>query len=436
MSTDPDDAATMADAGVSARAGEYTGAYLVLVDPERADAGLAVLADRAGVGPAEHATGDEDAVTEALDAGASVVFDSIGVAVVTAEPDQQDALRVASAEASEILVIEPERVLYAFGAPSEDYLRGFRDGVDAVVGRVLAGTSAELETAGEVSSDESQLTWGLQATRSGESCLTGRGVGVAVLDTGVDLSHPDLLGRPLVTASFIAGETVQDGNGHGTHCIGTACGTRQPKVLPRYGVATAADVHAGKVLSDRGRGADRGILAGIDWALRSGCRIVSMSLGSPTRVGETYSRIYETVARRAEARGTIIVAAAGNDSRRPQHIASVGHPANCPSILAVAALTPGLDVARFSSGGLNPDGGQVDVAAPGVDVLSSYPQPTGYRRLNGTSMATPHVAGIAALLLEDQPEATVADVKARLCATARRLALPARDVGVGLVQAP
>jgi subtilisin family serine protease len=285
--------------------------------------------------------------------------------------------------------------------------------------------------------DESQATWGLQAIKALESCHSGRGIRVAVLDTGMDLEHADFLPRSIVSESFIDGEEVQDGHGHGTHCIGTACGPLSPAELPRYGVAHEAEIYAGKVLSNRGSGADRGILAGIEWAVTNGCRVVSMSLGAATRPGQRHSRVYEQVARRAMAAGTLIVAAAGNESDRPNgEFNPVGHPANCPSIMAVAAVDSQLAVAPFSNRGLNPDGGQVDIAGPGVRVHSSWPMPTRYRTISGTSMATPHVAGVAALLAEANPQATAAELWNLLTQTAARLPLPSNDVGAGLVQAP
>lgn len=210
-----------------------------------------------------------------------------------------------------------------------------------------------------------------------------------------------------------------------------------PTDPPRYGVAFDAEIYAGKVLSNRGSGADEGILAGIEWALSNGCRIVSMSLGSPTAPGEPYSPVFERVARRALAQGMAIIAAAGNESERDAGVvAPVGHPANCPSISAVAALDSVLEVAAFSNGGSAPRGGQVDFAGPGVAVHSSWPMPTRYRTLSGTSMATPHAAGIAALLAEANPDATATELVGLLSQTARRLPLASTDVGAGLVQAP
>jgi len=160
-----------------------------------------------------------------------------------------------------------------------------------------------------------------------------------------------------------------------------------------------------------------------------------MSLGASVQVGQPFSQIFEQVARRALKAGTLIVAAAGNESQRPQ-IAPVGHPANCPSIMAVAALDLRLRVAWFSNGGLNPNGGKVDIAAPGVDVISSVPRPTLYGTKSGTSMATPHMAGIAALFAESQPSARGLALWALVVQHARHLAIPVRDVGAGITQAP
>ena len=142
---------------------------------------------------------------------------------------------------------------------------------------------------------------------------------------------------------------------------------------------------------------------------------------------------YEVIADICLDAGCLIVAAAGNESRRPFRIAPVGSPANCPSILSVAALTPDLDAASFSNGGINP-GQAVDIAAPGVDILSSVPG--GHDRFDGTSMATPHVAGIAALYAELDPKFRGRALWAILMQQARGLPLPGRDVGRGLVQAP
>jgi subtilisin family serine protease len=431
--------AAMSGEGIHRNPGGGSGAFLVLLDEDDASSGISALRSGAGVAAPQHLQGSETDVTAAeLAAAENLVFDELGVAVVRTAPDQHRAL-LASAEASPaVLAIEPERLVYAIQglALSVDYLRGYRDGVDQLVDRVLQDGAGKLPAAAAPALDESLATWGLQAIRVLTSDRTGKGVRVAVLDTGVDLAHPDLAGRVVTTKSFVEGEEVQDGHGHGTHVVGTACGTSSPTVLPRYGVAPEAEIFVGKVLSNAGSGSDRGILAGINWAVANGCRVVSMSLGAPVGADAAFSPVFERAAQRALRRGTLIVAAAGNDSDRPGSMRPVSHPANCPSILAVGALDSAMAVASFSNAGLDADGGQVDIAAPGVDVHSAWPMPTGGRRLNGTSMATPHVAGVVALLAEANPAATAAELKALLLGAARRLPAASTDVGVGLVQAP
>lgn len=280
-------------------------------------------------------------------------------------------------------------------------------------------------------------TWGLQAIKAVFSRNSGLDVGVAVLDTGFDLEHPDFRDRSITHRSFITGETAQDGHGHGTHCVGTACGPLEPEFLPRYGIAYRAKIFAAKVLNDEGVGREGEVLAGMNWAINNRCRVISMSLGTPVRRGESYSPYFEQVAQRALAQGSIVIAAAGNESRRDMNILNpVSHPANCPSILAVAAVDPNLRVAFFSNQGTTTGGGQVDIAGPGVNIYSSVSMPNRYRVLSGTSMATPHVSGVAALFAELKPDASAAELKKLLLQTAMRVPGPSVDVGAGLVQAP
>jgi subtilisin len=439
-----------------------TGRFLVLLREGATKAGIKAMKDRAGL-QAESAAAFTDDTDSALPNGEeALVFEELGVAVVDTSPDQIQALSAAASEDNAILAIEPERVVYAIKTiqpgiaepptilpppppgtlgplvHQAEYLRGYRDAVNHVANRLLASEATVGEVGEEVAPAliETEFTWGLQATKVPSSRFTGKGVRVAVLDTGLDLGHPDFRNRQIRSRSFIPNQPVQDGHGHGTHCIGTACGPRQPGQLPRYGVAFGSAIYAGKVLSNQGSGADGGILAGIEWALKNRCAVVSMSLGARVMPGQSYSRIFEQVAQRSLAAGTLIIAAAGNDSNRPGLTIPVSHPANCPSIMAVGALDPQLRVAWFSNAGLNPQGGQVDIAGPGVAVRSSWPRPTLYNTINGTSMATPHVAGIAALLAEANPKARGRGLAGLLIQTARRLQIPGRDVGAGLVQAP
>lgn len=436
-----------------------TGRYLILFrEEDGGQAGASALSNTAGLSAVRAADFEEGAVeAERMQTSEAIVFDELAVAVVDAAPEQARALGAAVAEDDNpILAAEPERVVYALSAEgfggaanppsvpaatggSTEFLRGYRDAVNHLVGSVLPGEASPVGVGEEVrraAFDEAEFTWGLQATRAAVSRFGGRGIKVTVLDTGLDLGHPDFQGRAINARSFVPGEQAQDGHGHGTHCVGTACGPRHPGQSPRYGIAYEAETLVGKVLGDRGSGSDSGILAGINWAISKDCHVISMSLGAAVRLGEGFSPVFEAVAQRALASGTMIIAAAGNESNRPQMIAPVGHPANCPSIMAVAALDMQGRVAFFSSGSVNHPGGGVDIAGPGVAVRSSWPRPTLYRTINGTSMATPHVAGIAALHAEALPGTRGRALGQVLYESARRLELLSTDVGVGLVQAP
>ena len=421
----------------------YTGRLLVLLDDAADTKAISrSVAKSTGVQVASSSeTSDEAFDLAGVEVGAGVHFEVLGVMVLEPEADQRAGVASMSGTATGVLAVEPERIVYAIDqAPAVGYVQGFRDGVDELADRVIGMGGVAEAADGELTAQETftdtDSTWGLKATGAAASTLTGRGVRVAVLDTGFDAGHPDFVGRVVTRSSFIPGETADDGHGHGTHCIGTACGSRQPQRLPRYGIASEAEIFAGKVLSNQGRGVDSGILAGIDWAIRNRCVVISMSLGAPVLSGAGYSTVFEVVARRALAAGSLIVAAAGNESSRPGVIAPVGHPANCPSIVGVGAVSSRLGIAPFSCGGVNSRGGQVDVAAPGVAVISAAPRPRLYATMSGTSMATPHVAGLAALHVEANPGTQGGALGWLLLQSARRLVLPNRDVGAGLAQAP
>ncbi|GGS55878.1 S8 family peptidase [Actinokineospora fastidiosa] len=384
-----------------------TGRYLVLLQDDAVAAGTKALNQVAGIRAASTADAGVDMMS--FDASQGVVLHQLGVAVVNADEEQAMALARAVVEPGPIALLEQERMVYAIAAPAP----------------------AEEPTV----SDESVFTWGLQAVGAQLSTATGKGIRVAVLDTGFDLAHPEFAEREIESSSFVPGEEVQDGHGHGTHCIGTACGPREPSEGPGYGVAYEAEIFAGKVLSNAGSGSDGGILSGIAWAISNNCPVVSMSLGARTRPGDPYSRTYERVAARALAQGTLIIAAAGNESERQNGVvAPVGHPANCPSIMAVGAIDAQSKIARFSCGTVDKIGA-VDLVGPGVDVHSSWPVPLRHNRISGTSMATPHAAGVAALIAQ-ATGARGLELWARLTQTAQRLPLPSTDVGSGLVQAP
>ncbi|MDY3560613.1 S8 family serine peptidase [Gemmata sp. JC673] len=427
--------------------GPTTGRFIVIFkdgavgDPAGA---RAVLRDVAGIGDAAVASDYEDSAVTAEDLAQTeaMYFPTLGMAVVSGdEAVQAMAAGIADAD-SPILAIEPEYTVSALetsGPVALDYLRGYKAAVDHLYEQLTArGADAGIEEMPAAGfSDTAQFTWGLQATRVNTSRYSGQGVRVAVLDTGLDFQHPDFLGRAIVSRSFIAGQTVQDGQRHGTHCTGTACGPRQPASgVRRYGIAYGATIYIGKVLSNQGSGATAGIIAGIEWAAVNGCQVVSMSLGADI---DQKLQQYDVPIQRALNAGTLVIAAASNNARRFQgNVGFVGAPANADAALAVGALDAQLRVADFSprSSTATGVGGRIDIVGPGVNVFSSLPNAVGKQGfLNGTSMATPHVAGIAALWCQ-ATGARGAALWARVLQSARPLALDSRDVGAGLVQAP
>lgn len=287
--------------------------------------------------------------------------------------------------------------------------------------------------------DTAELTWGLQAIGLTPCSPTGRGVKVCVLDTGIDLTHPDFIDREMTCKSFVVGGHVQDGNGHGTHVAGIIAGPLKSCTGRRYGVAPDVNLCIGKVLADNGSGREFDVLAGVEWAISQGCDIINMSLGRAVRRGEQPDPLYEHVGRVALDNMCIIIAAAGNESSRVYgYAAPVGSPANASTIMAVAAVDPALKVAEFSCGGVNPGGGEVDISAPGVGIFSAYPEPRLSNVLRGTSMACPYVSGVAAARMSGDSMIAGAGGTVLwkvLTDTAKPLGA-ARDYGAGLVQAP
>ena len=370
-------------------------------------------------------------------------FTDLGIVVVSGDEAVSALASVASDSDSPIQAIEPEYVahLSAGAGLSAEFMRGYRAAVNNLYAEQAGGEPAE-DAEAEIAAalqDSTQFTWGLQATRVHTSRFTGQGVRVAVLDTGLDLQHPDFRNRAVTTRSFVSGiPTAQDIHGHGTHCIGTACGSQRPASgVRRYGVAHGAQIFAGKVFNNNPRpGAATGdVIAGIEWAMTNGCRVVSLSLG--VAINQQIQQ-YAVPLRRALNAGTLVVAAAGNNAERPGNVGFVEPPANADAAMAVAAVDSQLRIAAFSarSSRVTGAGGSVNIAGPGVAVFSSVPVARGTHALfDGTSMATPHVAGIAALWAQARGETGTA-LWSRLIQTARPLGLLSADAGAGLAQAP
>lgn len=264
---------------------------------------------------------------------------------------------------------------------------------------------------------------------------TGQGVKVAVLDTGIDAAHPDFAGRIATTRSFVPDEDATDRFGHGTHVASIIAGTGAASDGVERGVAPGAELHIGKVLSDQGQGQDSWVLAGMEWAaVDEHAAVINMSLGSGPSDGT--DPLSEAVNRLSAQTGALFVIAAGNFGT-PYSVSSPG--------AADAALTVGAvdstDAPAFftSQGPRNGDGGlKPEISAPGVDVLAARSQyaPDGegsYQTLSGTSMATPHVAGAAALLAAAHPGLTGAQLKDLLASSSKRSTENVFAVGSGRV---
>lgn len=393
-----------------------TGRYLVTYREGMAEEGAKALRAQAfRMADARDFSGQAVALEDAGDAEA-LNFPEIGVALVSGaalEAHGMSAFAAAAAD-SPIETIEPEYFVFAAGS---EYLRGFLAAANTIARDLKGVPVPEPE---EVEAEVLGATWGLIRCKVPPSSRSGVGIKVAVLDTGMDLGHPDFSGRPMTTNTFV-GQPVQDLNGHGTHCIGTACGPKSPPgSTPRYGIAYAGSIFVGKVLTNSGSGTGAGVLAGMNWAIANRCEVISMSLGSQSPVQAAYTAAGQA----ALSAGCLIIAAAGNETK------PTGAPANSPTIMSVASLDPNLTPSSFSNFG------KIEIAAPGRDVFSSWPRPRRYHTISGTSMATPHVAGCAALWAQSSPSLRGASLWRRLQSSAQPLPLPASRVGAGLVQAP
>ena len=240
--------------------------------------------------------------------------------------------------------------------------------------------------------------------------VQGEGVKAALLDTGCDLRHPDLQGAIAAEADFTRSAFgVDDRLGHGTFVAGMI-GARANNIGVA-GIAPLSQLYIAKVLGDNGSGTEDQIYAGFKWAMQQGVNIISMSLGGPMMSDRLRGLFQEFVSQP----GHFIFAAAGNDGQ----LDSVNCPGIWPETICVGAIDQNGNLARFSS-----RGPRVDVLCPGVEMLSTIPG--GYGTMSGTSMATPEVAGVAALGLAkhlklggNTPLDTVETMRARLKKTGR-----------------
>ncbi|MFE3906533.1 S8 family serine peptidase [Streptomyces sp. NPDC059153] len=267
----------------------------------------------------------------------------------------------------------------------------------------------------------------------------GSNVKVAVLDSGIDATHPDLAGQIAEAIDFTNSPSGPvDGHGHGTHVASTIAGTGKASDGLRRGVAPGAKLAIGKVCGDDGSCAGDAVIAGMEWAAKSGIDVVNMSLGgAPSDGRDPLSAAVNSLTR---AYGTLFVIAAGNAGPDSE---TVGSPGAADEALTVAAVDKSDQMAPFSSRGPRVGDGAVkpDIAAPGVAIVAARAKGTGmgkpvdeyYTSASGTSMATPHMAGAAAIIAQQHPDFTGRQIKALLMATSKDLGHDLFAQGAGRV---
>jgi len=262
-----------------------------------------------------------------------------------------------------------------------------------------------------------ETPWGIARVKAPEAWATTRGKGVklVVIDTGIDMTHPELSG--IIKGGWNAistAATFNDDNGHGTHCAGTIAAKDDDKGV--VGVAPAIDLYGVKVLDENGSGTFDDVIAGMLWAVENKMEVASMSLGA-----NSGNQALADAVEAMRKGGVILIAAAGNSG------GSVGYPAAYPGAIAIAASDSKDKLASFSSRGPS-----VAVIAPGVDVKSTY-MGGEYDTLSGTSMATPHAAGLTALYVATHKGATPEAARAALAAASTKLpGVPDIGQGAGL----
>jgi hypothetical protein len=267
-----------------------------------------------------------------------------------------------------------------------------------------------------------------------KSGFTGKGVTVAVLDSGVDETHPDLKGVEIAQKNFSESPDGKDRFGHGTHVASIIAGSGAKSGGRHTGVAPGVKLLDGKVLDDDNLGSTSDIVAGMQWAVDQGAKVVNMSLGSLDTPGVDPKEA--AIARLSDK--ALFVVAAGNSGDGPR---TVWSPGSAPAALTVGAVDKQEQIADFSSRGPNLDGTpKPDITGPGVDITaalttqSELPPSEDYVPLSGTSMATPHVAGAAALVLQQHPDWSGARLKALLTGSAKpNPLLNAHQQGAGRV---
>lgn len=266
----------------------------------------------------------------------------------------------------------------------------------------------------------------------------GTGIKIAIVDTGIDRTHPDFAGRIVDGTSFVGGD-YQDDNGHGTHVSSICAGSGAAQGGTYTGVASEARLYAAKVLDQSGSGSMSGVMAGVEWAVDQGVQVINMSLGgSGSSDGQDALSL---TCNAAVARGIVVCVAAGNEGPTAR---TIGSPGAAADVITIGATDRRDRMASFSSRGPTRDGRtKPDLCFPGVDIVAARAagttmgSPLGerYTAASGTSMATPHAAGLAALLLQARMGSTPAQIKAALTETALDIGADENSQGAGRARA-
>lgn len=266
------------------------------------------------------------------------------------------------------------------------------------------------------------VPWGItkvNAPQVQSAGFSGAGIKVAVLDTGILTSHQDLA----VAGGYSTfGGSYVDDNGHGTHVAGTIAALNN--TVGVIGAAPNASLYAVKVLNSSGSGSYSGIIDGINWAINNHMNIINMSLG-----GSQGSTALEDACNRAYNSGILVVAAAGNEGTRTGKTDTIGYPAKYASVMAVGSIDQNNTRSSFSSTGT-----ALEIMAPGGSIYSTYYN-GGYATMSGTSMACPHVVGVAALVWSSKTSLTNVQLRQLLDNTANDMWNDPFRYGNGLVDA-
>lgn len=268
---------------------------------------------------------------------------------------------------------------------------------------------------------------------------TGAGVKIAIVDTGVDSTHPDLAGRVVAFKDF-TGEGESDGNGHGTHVAGIAAGSGAASDGKYRGVAPEALILAARVLRSNGAGRMSDVMAGIEWAVEQGAQVINLSLGGPPIPCDGTDAL-STVCDAAVEAGVVVCVAAGNSGPGERTVGAPGCARQVITVGATQSASPEWDtVTSFSSRGPTADGREKpDLCFPGANIIAPRATDTNmgtpineyYTQASGTSMATPHATGVCALLLQADSSLTPAQIKERLLQGARSMGLSPNIQGHG-----